>query len=867
MFHQLNDQRKKNERMKWEKTAIAVLAVLLCVSMLAGCGSVGSKPAAGGTVPDGSKDAEAQETHAPAESEEVTAPVTQSAGPRYEAQYVALSDQALTAGLENGCIVGDSLYFTSLGVIDDHTPDGVTPEWPEQYWVYGPVLCKVGFDGTTERVPYVPMSSGTEENGNSGTIYEALCAGRDGTMWLAQRHYRSWNEAPEGMAETDPEYAGYTRSEEIHELVHLHADGTVAGTFPLDELQVHKAQVQSTSDSYSFEIRGMAVDGDGHVCLAVFEWLSGTGRYASDGRVCVLDGDTGALLTAIQLTSTPEYVAALPDGRVAVCRYENGECIGLVNVETGSLEDVANIDDFLNGMTTGSGDYDLCYSAGDSLYGLNVDNGESEKLFNWIDCDVARQGGESVCVLEDGRIITSSGKQTAKGMDNQLVIVAAANGQTKEKTVLRLAVMNLYPFTSEMVSRFNRSNPDYRIEVTDYSQYNDYSSQNEEDWYAGISRLQTEIIAGNVPDILDISLLSADRLGSKGLLEDLYPYIDADPEFGREDLMEHVIATFEDEGKLYQTVGNFYVLTTAGLTNVVGDKMGWTMDEFNTAMQNLQAENPNCTVFDSYTTRDDALNFLLYLEMENFVDWTTGSCSFDSENFIQLLQFIRSFPTAFDWANADVSAENFDQDTRLRMGLQLMKQCNFSCFEDLQGNTVGLGGAPCTFVGYPTESGVGSMFAQIGNSFAISSGCADKQAAWQFVRQFFLPVYQEQFIGSVFPTNREVYEQMKYEAMTAQYERNPDGSYMLNAEGKRIEASRGSVTVNGVVFPYKTVTEAEIAQVEDIINATTNVLHTDNSLKSIIAEGAAPFFADQRSVEEVARLIQSKAMIYVNEQR
>ena len=108
---------------------------------------------------------------------------------------------------------------------------------------------------------------------------------------------------------------------------------------------------------------------------------------------------------------------------------------------------------------------------------------------------------------------------------------------------------------------------------------------------------------------------------------------------------------------------------------------------------------------------------------------------------------------------------------------------------------------------------------------------------------------------------------MKYEAMTAQYERNPDGSYMLNAEGKRIEASRGSVTVNGVVFPYKTVTEAEIAQVEDIINATTNVLHTDNSLKSIIAEGAAPFFADQRSVEEVARLIQSKAMIYVNEQR
>ena len=47
--------------MKWKKTAMAVLAVLLCVSMLAGCGTAGSKPAAGGTVSDSSKDAEAQE--------------------------------------------------------------------------------------------------------------------------------------------------------------------------------------------------------------------------------------------------------------------------------------------------------------------------------------------------------------------------------------------------------------------------------------------------------------------------------------------------------------------------------------------------------------------------------------------------------------------------------------------------------------------------------------------------------------------------------------------------------------------------------------------------------------------------------------
>ena len=41
----------------------------------------------------------------------------------------------------------------------------------------------------------------------------------------------------------------------------------------------------------------------------------------------------------------------------------------------------------------------------------------------------------------------------------------------------------------------------------------------------------------------------------------------------------------------------------------------------------------------------------------------------------------------------------------------------------------------------------------------------------------------------------------------------------------------------------------------------------DDSMKAIITEGAAPFFAGQRSAEEAAKLIQSKAVLYVNEQR
>ena len=844
--------------MKLKKYFVIMIALLLCVGMLAGCGSND------GTAESQQKKQDTQETTV----SDYTAEAREDEATGYTAQYIPLPNLSLTAELSNGVTAGDTMFFTSLGVIADRTPDGVTPEWEEQYWEYGPVICRVEADGSMQKIPYIPTMPETSNTENRGTIFDSLYVSMNGDLWISERQFHNWNEAPDGMAENDPEYEEYLRSEENSRLVCIKDDGTLVKEIPLDGLKTHAEEIQEAEGSYSFDVMGIAEDSEGHLCVAVQEWYSGRRNYIQDNRICILDTETGELLDTVTMSSTPEFILGLHDGRIAVCYFQAGsEQISLFDPKNKSFGDAVAIDDFVNGMIEGSDAYPVYYSAGDSLYGLDFSTGESVKLLNWIDCDVARQGSESICVLSDGRIVTTASSQTAGGTENDLVVLTkTAIGQIPQKKTLRMAVMNLYPFTSQMISRFNRTNTEYRIEVTDYSQYNNYSSGNEEDWNAGITRLQTEIIAGDVPDILDISLLSADRLGTKGILEDLYPYIDSDPELNRSDLIEHVIQAFEENGHLYQTVGNFYVLTTGGLSHVVGDQIGWNMDAFNAAMQTLQAENPNSTVFDVYTTKDTALTFLLYLELEKYVDWNAGECGFDSEGFIRLLQFVKSFPTAFDWTS-DFSANDLDQDSRLLMGLQLMKQCNFACFEDYQVNTVGLGGAPCTFVGYPTENGVGSMFAQIGNSFAITSSCADKEAAWQFVRQMFLPEYQEQFMDSVFPTNRAVYEEMKHNAITPKYQRNPDGSYMLNSEGKRIEEDRGSMQINGVSYQYKTVTQEEIAKIEEIIDATDSILHTDRSLKAIIVEGAEPYFEDQRSVEEVVRLIQSKAMLYVNEQR
>ena len=56
-------------------------------------------------------------------------------------------------------------------------------------------------------------------------------------------------------------------------------------------------------------------------------------------------------------------------------------------------------------------------------------------------------------------------------------------------------------------------------------------------------------------------------------------------------------------------------------------------------------------------------------------------------------------------------------------------------------------------------------------------------------------------------------------------------------------------------------------QIRELLETTTKMADYDNSIIQIVTEQAAPFFEGQKSAEEVAKLVQSKVNIYVNEQR
>ena len=91
----------------------------------------------------------------------------------------------------------------------------------------------------------------------------------------------------------------------------------------------------------------------------------------------------------------------------------------------------------------------------------------------------------------------------------------------------------------------------------------------------------TDIAAGNSAALylgLDLIDMGTDKFGSNGLLMDIYQLIDADPELSRDDFW--LLDALERDGRLYRVMGEFAIDTYYGFTDTVGDRYGWTWDEY-----------------------------------------------------------------------------------------------------------------------------------------------------------------------------------------------------------------------------------------------------------------------------------------------
>lgn len=744
-------------------------------------------------------------------------------------------------------VTDEGFYSVSAEKVGEEIPEGAVLQWEGQYDVYENRLYFVSSDGSiTKLEAYKPISSGIEREGKKefygGSDLSALFLSPEGNLIAVENTYASWYEGEgDPMDPAFNDWAGY-KSKNGYFLRILDKSGA----------EISSTEMELSENEY-ISAYNAKMDQDGNILVSADMSLRAYSQH-------------GDLVCEIPCDYYIDNIVNMPDGSIAVMAWNEGkEVLMPVDLGAGSFGEPVDVPNDAWNMFASGGDYDLYYTSGICLYGYDVETGAKERVINWINCDVNGDNVSGIAVKDDGSVSCYSldwDQKTEEYTLTGIEIERVPYDSVPHKEVLSLATMYMDYTLRDYIIDFNRSSDTCRIEVTDYSEFYEYD-ENGNNLVDGMTVLQTEIMAGKVPDIIDLSQLPYTQLAAKGVLEDLYPYIDADPELDREDFFPNVFSALEVGGKLYAACAGFSIRTLLGASSVVGDEPGWTFDDYYAALENMPE---GCEGFDVGTTKGDMLSTLLSIEMDRFVDWSTGECRFDSEEFIEILKFTDQFPSSFDWENHEWSQQD-DAYYRVSQGQQmLMSYGVYSVNDLLYDNVSNYFGGSITYVGYPSSEGTGNIL-NLNNRYGISSSCEYKDEAWQLIRTFLTEDYQESQWNM--PTNRRVYEAKLQEARTVQYEKDVDGNYILDANGEKIPIVQGWIwnEMTGEETPVYALTDEQVNTVNDLVNTTTKYRNDNDSIYQIVLEQAEAYFAGQKSAEEVARLIQSKANIYVNEQR
>ena len=620
---------------------------------------------------------------------------------------------------------------------------------------------------------------------------------------------------------------------------------------PMDYQYVEKYNLRvfdaSGAQTFCAELSSL-IESEDYFYVSAFA-VSGTGEavlMANGNAIYVLNAD-GSLKGSIDTSDLSNGISnfvTLGDGSVAALVYgEDYAAFDLRPVDTAAMqlgEATASLPTDAYSARPSGGGYDFCYNKGESFYGYKLADGSEEKLVTWINCDVNSNNLTSPYITEEGNIVCLSSEysNTGDGATTYFItLTKTPYDQVPQKTTLTLACVYLGYDIKNQILDFNRKSSDYRIEVRDYSEFN-----TEDDYSAGYTKLITEIGSGAVPDIMLTDGLPIETFGAKGLLADLWPFIDADEELGgRAGVVEPVFNALSQDGKLYEISSSFYITTIAGPASIVGTEPGWTYEEMYAALDQMPE---GCELFSLGTTRSDVFSSICMLNLSRFVDWTTGECSFDSDDFISLMEFANRFPETFDWehhewTNEDSDAYRIKEGRQLLVTLSLSDPYSYNYYSEMFNGDMAL-------KGFPDVPGSGAVFNMNGTGLAIASTCENQDAAWSFVRTLLTREYQENYTYG-FCTNRELYEE-NIQSMVGQSYYTYD---QVTGEEKEI------------IF-----TQENADLIADLINNTSMVADYNTSqINDIINEEVAYYFSGEKTAQDVAATIQNRVSIYVNEQR
>lgn len=411
------------------------------------------------------------------------------------------------------------------------------------------------------------------------------------------------------------------------------------------------------------------------------------------------------------------------------------------------------------------------------------DSRSCDKLMKWGSFDQYDVRYDCVCQVAENRYICSE-----KANDCLTLIWSESIPETAP-TIVNVAICG--DRAQEMqgrVERFDASSGEYDYRFTIYSQEN-------------IDHFITELSAGRVPDLV---LFDTGLNTNSQYFEDLYPLIDADPDLSRDAFLPNYLQAIAVKGELHEL---------------------WTGIRIQAVLANqdytpLMLPESLDTLFRTVEQDSDISLFPLWLDMASyvteigcaeFVDRSTGQCSFTDPSFRDLLLVCKA-----------AHSLSKDEDSRSILIPQTFPIVSFveQSLHREDGNWV--------FASIPGLPSGGNYFlcGAAGRCAAIPRGSDNKEGAWAYIKSEL--------------------------TLSAQLSQAYNMPVILEAFKREIAGQLSEETAEKLLQLILSITKAKN--------------YSDQIIYESVFSGVQSYFHDEIPLEEAIERIQDRALIYTSEQ-
>jgi hypothetical protein len=238
-----------------------------------------------------------------------------------------------------------------------------------------------------ELTGYQPLTVPDGEQGSAGIL--SMAPGKNDTLWVCDQLVTYKYDLPENFnAETDDMSQYYEEGQNKTRLLQLDAEGNIQNEISIDNAPDEEQETTGASGSMGYSsISNIVVDDNGYI-------------YTTDYQNVRVYDDTGKYLFSLDVSQLGGDLRRYSGTEVGVVSYgDKGMELKPIDVQNKTWGEAIKLPQNAYNFYPGDDVYDLYYDYNGNIYGYHKDTDTSEKVVDWLACDVDSNNMQSYQVL------------------------------------------------------------------------------------------------------------------------------------------------------------------------------------------------------------------------------------------------------------------------------------------------------------------------------------------------------------------------------------------------------------------------------------------------------------------------------------